>query len=129
MINLRPHHLLCILFFEGKGYNKEFTLNMQNIINNLSHNTKIKLTLCTDEICKKCPNNKNNICLDNKKVSIFDKKVLSLCEINNIEYEFDYKDLTNKVLDKIIFPGKRKDICGLCVWNEICENKYYIKNT
>ena len=45
MINLRPHHLLCILFFEGKGYNKEFTLNMQNIINNLSHNTKIKLTL------------------------------------------------------------------------------------
>ena len=29
---LRPHHGLCIAFFEGKGYNQKFVENMTNVV-------------------------------------------------------------------------------------------------
>lgn len=29
---IRPHHMLCLQFFEGKGYSSEFKEAMENII-------------------------------------------------------------------------------------------------
>lgn len=122
MIKLRPHHLLCILFFRGKGYSKEFTQNMENIINHIKNNSKIKMVMGLDDICNKCPNKIGNFCKDNIKVTDFDKKALSLCEINNIENEFNYNNLKNEILNKIIFPGKRVKICKNCHWNYFCND-------
>ncbi|HEZ7990826.1 MAG TPA: hypothetical protein RWO66_07705 [Ruminococcus sp.] len=43
-IFLRPHHGLCIGFFEGKGYSDEFTANMSAVIEKLQ-NTDPHVTL------------------------------------------------------------------------------------
>ncbi len=122
MIKLRPHHLICILFFKGKGYSKEFTQNMESIIKHIKNNSKIKIVIGSDDICNKCPNKIGNYCKDNIKVTDFDKKTLSLCEINNIENEFIYSNLKSEILNKIIFPGKRVEICNNCQWNNFCND-------
>lgn len=37
---LRPHHGLCIHFYEGKGYNEEFTKKMDALINQIQRNPR-----------------------------------------------------------------------------------------
>ena len=32
MIRLRPHHGMCLAYFEGKGYSDDFTENMQHML-------------------------------------------------------------------------------------------------
>ena len=32
MICLRPHHGMCLAYFEGKGYSDGFTVNMQKML-------------------------------------------------------------------------------------------------
>ena len=70
MFKLRPHHGICIGFFQGKGYSKEFTEHMTDTIKYLEENNpKICITASTDEICKACPNNIKGQCNGDEKVS------------------------------------------------------------
>lgn len=123
MINLRPHHILCTLFFEEKGYNEEFIYNMKTVIKDLKQNPYIKLTKNEDIICRKCPNNENGVgCINNKKVQSYDKKILNILKLNTKE-SYKYSSIQNLIIKKIIFPGKRKQICKDCEWEHICNKK------
>ncbi len=65
MIKIRPHHLLCIHSFVGKGYNDEFIENMSSIVNAIKNSEELDLnvSISFDEICLKCPLKKNeNLC-------------------------------------------------------------------
>lgn len=50
-VRLRPHHLLCILTFVGKGYNPAFTANMRAIAGRLGQGEEILITSGPDDIC------------------------------------------------------------------------------
>ena len=56
MIRLRPHHGMCLAYFEGKGYSDDFTVNMQNMLDLFEKGTDVELVAAGDEICKVCPN-------------------------------------------------------------------------
>lgn len=58
-IQLRPHHILCLSLFEGKGYNEEFTENIQKILDNFEN---FQIVSCADDICACCPNNVEGKC-------------------------------------------------------------------
>lgn len=76
---IRPHHILCILSYQGIGYNYTFEINMNKITQLLyvQKNTIISLSSGIDIICKYCPNNLgNNQCLYEKTVNLLDTKVL-----------------------------------------------------
>jgi hypothetical protein len=64
MINLRPHHLFCVLGFRGKGYNPDFTENMgriSDVVKN-DHRLPITVTFGPDDICALCPHLKDEKC-------------------------------------------------------------------
>lgn len=50
-IRLRPHHLLCMLSFVGKGYTPAFTANMASIISRLGAGETILTVEGPDDIC------------------------------------------------------------------------------
>ena len=52
MICLRPHHGMCLAYFEGKGYSDGFTVNMQKMLEFFEKGADIELTVSGDEICK-----------------------------------------------------------------------------
>lgn len=56
---LRPHHGLCLRFFQGKGYSDGFVANMGAIQSMLKSNPLIRLAPEMDEICRCCPNNQS----------------------------------------------------------------------
>ena len=83
---------------------------------------KIQLHADTDEICSACPNNEKGCCSSFSLVEAYDNAVLELCGLENGQImEFD--DFTDIVQKKILASGKRKEICGNCQWNSICESQ------
>ncbi len=125
-IKLRPHHLLCISFFEGKGYSDDFTRNMSSVIEMLEReNPEILLECGADIICGSCPNNRGGVCEAAEKVSLYDSAVLNLCGLKE-EDVMNWKDLHTLAERNIINTGKLKDVCGSCQWFGIC-GRYFGK--
>ena len=81
---LRGHHLLCLKGFQGYGYSEEFTKNMISVNDKRKlKETTVKLTNSSDDICKSCPNLKNNICENedqNDRIISMDNDVLNKLE-------------------------------------------------
>ena len=51
-ISLRPHHLLCVLTYVGKGYSPAFTANYDLIAGRLSAGEDIVIVSGPDDICQ-----------------------------------------------------------------------------
>lgn len=119
-ILLRPHHALCIRFFEGKGYSGEFTKHMAKIIKKLQEPGQlIVLADEEDEICGKCPNYLENGCRQKEKVKGYDERVLEMTGMSCGE-KIDFRILWELVEKKIMEAGKFHEICGGCSWAAIC---------
>lgn len=50
-IEVRAHHLLCILTYAGKGYSKAFTHNYDLIVGRLNAGEAVRIIDGPDEIC------------------------------------------------------------------------------
>lgn len=50
-VRLRPHHLLCLLTYAGKGYSPAFVANYDRIAGRLSDGEDIVIVEGPDEIC------------------------------------------------------------------------------
>ena len=120
ILQLRPHHALCIQFFCGNGYSKEFTENMQCIIDIINKQTKVKVTLGKDMLCEKCPNLKNGKCVSDKKVSDYDNKVLELCRFNYGDI-ISAEQFFSQAKEKIIDCNKLSTVCKNCQWTQFCK--------
>ena len=118
---LRGHHLLCLQGFQGYGYDEDFVKNMDEINQARKlDDTTISITNEADDICKACPNLKNNLCennAQNERIISMDNEVLS--KLNPVR-EYNSADLFKKVEN--IFNSKEKvnKICSKCKWHEEC---------
>lgn len=118
---LRGHHLLCLKGFQGYGYDDDFVKNMTRV-NELrkSEKTTIQLTNSPDDICKACPNLKDNICentTQNTNIISMDNEVLKHVDP---KIEYDALNLFEKVSS--IFDSKESvsKICSNCSWHDKC---------
>ena len=64
---IRAHHLLCMRYFEGRGYSEEFVSNFYKIIDEFGSNPVIQVVNYPEVICGKCPYNINSMCTRNDK--------------------------------------------------------------
>lgn len=114
MIKLRAHHLLCYVFYQGKGYNTQFRDNMDQIYKRLNKEPIMVVTGC-DMLCKVCPNQvKENVCKTQEHVLKLDKKVIEHFYLEiGICYDYSlWRQNIIKSLDADLF----KEICGECKW-------------
>ena len=111
MICLRPHHGMCLAYFEGKGYSDGFTVNMQKMLEFFEKGADIELTVSGDESC-----------VSAGLVEAYDRKVLEACGLSE-KAQMRFQEFVENVQKNVIESGKRVEICGNCQWNEICANK------
>lgn len=116
---IRAHHVLCLNFFQGKGYSGEFVDNMNQVKSKLEKNPLVCITSQADIICRVCPNNDAGICKDKEKVAEYDRQVFARCHISEGEI-MPFLNFKNLVRDNILLLGKRKEICGNCQWDSLC---------
>ncbi|MEO1226164.1 MAG: DUF1284 domain-containing protein [Pseudomonadota bacterium] len=50
-VRLRPHHLLCVLTYVGKGYSRAFVANMTRIAERLGAGEAVEIVEGPDDIC------------------------------------------------------------------------------
>ncbi|HEX5235821.1 MAG TPA: DUF1284 domain-containing protein [Silvibacterium sp.] len=52
-IRIRPHHLLCMLTFVGRGYSPQFVSNLERIARRIaSGNETVQIILGPDDVCE-----------------------------------------------------------------------------
>lgn len=120
---IRPHHMLCLQFFEGKGYSKEFVENMIKIHGKLKEeNPQIEIVAGADCICENCPNRCGDVCENEESVLKHDKRVYEKVR-DIIGTETDWDTITKAIKKNIIEPGLIKEVCAECIWSDICYNK------
>ena len=121
--SLRPHHALCVLFFEGKGYSQEFVENMTAFVS--EPNIMLQLTTRCDTLCQACPHNQNGYCEDEAKVSLFDQRTM---ELTGAGFETDQPiplhDLCQRACVAILQQGLLAEVCGECEWAALCQEKW-----
>ena len=127
MICLRPHHGMCLAYFEGKGYSDGFTVNMQKMLEFFEKGADIELTVSGDEICKECPNLKEGSCVSAGLVEAYDRKVLEACGLSE-KAQMRFQEFVENVQKNVIESGKRVEkhrrqmevvsVCGV-FWNII----------
>ena len=108
---IRPHHGMCLAYFEGKGYSQGFVRHMGEVLSLLEEGALVEMTVAGDNICSACP-----------KVETYDRAVLSFCDLKENE-QLDFSEFTQRVQKRILETGKREEICGNCQWNEICRSR------
>ena len=116
---IRAHHGMCLAFFIGKGYSREFTEHMQNMKDILKTNPSVKIVSKADDICSACPNNQRGICTSAEKVAEYDKSVLLHCGMSDGDV-ISFQHFEELVYNHILLSGKREEICGDCRWNSLC---------
>ena len=132
--SIRPHHLLCLQFFEGKGYSNGFVENMTKIHNEmLSKNPYVELTEGADDICENCPNNENGICTQEKSVSGNDRRTYEAIEdeLKKQKGDLTWNQLTEMVHKCIIdVTTKINNIKKISLYRRqpICMERFFIYN-
>jgi len=124
IVNLRPHHLLCILNFEGLGYSTEFVEKLRKVKEAIDNDAIIvKLVEGQDDICSTCPNKEK--CSQMRYTRILDKKVIIATDL---EYgkEYGAAKLMSIVKSKISW-NLLNMICENCAFYYKCK-KVFLSN-
>lgn len=122
MINLRPHHGMCIGQFMGKGYSEEFVANMYKVIEELEQNREevIRLVCSVDVICNSCPHNKEGNCRSGQKVAEYDAMALKLCGLS-VNDTVTWSEFKRLVKVHILEEQKLSMVCHNCSWLSLCQ--------
>ncbi len=122
MLKLRPHHLLCLSLFEGKGYDDAFAANMADVLRRLAAEGSFVLTGGCDGICSACPNltEQADCGLGEDDVRSMDRAVTEFLKLE-INGRYDYwqvAQLLRETVTEVFFQA----CCGGCRWHiaQVC---------
>ena len=119
MIRYRPHHFLCSLGFEGKGYSDAFTANMNAIVMGRLRAeggaaTEIEVVGAADDICAPCPLRRGTGCAKQAKIDRLDAahgRALGIAPGDRLTWGEALERVRAKVR-----PEDLQTICAGCEW-------------
>lgn len=124
-VTFRPHHFLCALGFQGKGYSDAFTANMAGIVARLrapgGDLVEIKVTFQADHICAPCPHRRGAGCEKARKIAALDDRhatALGLVDGTHLTWGAAQERIIRNVPE-----GALAQLCAGCQWLELglCE--------
>lgn len=129
MIRFRGHHLVCLHFFAGEGYSREFVDNLRHLLQRAGRGEKITVTEGADDVCRACPHLVENHCShkpdSEQEVRRLDDSALRFLAVENGD-SVKWQDLRSKVLSApahwlLLF-------CKDCDWEKLCRREQKTKN-
>ncbi len=120
MVKLRGHHLICLHFFRGEGYNEEFVSNLKRVLEEAEK--EIVVISGADDVCVVCPYLVDGICRysedSDEHIAELDRLALKLLNLQHGS-RLKWDDLKEKI-GKIL-PEWKKYACSECDWRKVCE--------
>lgn len=120
---LRGHHLICLNFFSGEGYDDAFIENLRNIIATTEEKV-VEVHDGADAVCEKCPSMQMNRCLHSGQadddIAALDSLALRLLNMSHGQH-VRWRDIRD--LLPSIFHEWYVSSCSGCDWKWACEQK------
>jgi hypothetical protein len=127
MIALRPHHLLCVLTYVGKGYSVDFVNNFYVIITRINAGERtLRLIEGPDEICA---GNRDGVCGEGRCDSLR-RHQADILAADDIESRLGVSaragqtvEITPELIQKLresFQKGEIRRACTACVWRDLC---------
>lgn len=125
-IRLRPHHLLCLLTFAGKGYSPDFVARFEKIASRIAaENELVEIVSGPDDICAALLADPACHCRD---ANIAERDRLAseaVSELLDQPVEAGAKlQLGRKILDSLrqaFAAGTIRQACCGCQWSPLCD--------
>ncbi|EFO30094.1 conserved hypothetical protein [Roseibium sp. TrichSKD4] len=122
-VELRPHHLLCLLTYLGKGYTPAFVENYERVVTRLNAGETITIVSGPDEICHPMLNDPSCHCR-NESVAIRDQQalaaVLTCLRLEAITEPFVLAQDDVLRLRRAFQNGDLRAACQGCEWELLC---------
>jgi len=123
-VRVRPHHLLCLLTYVGKGYSAAFVANYDVIARRLSSGEEVELVEGPDDICGPLLDDADPHCWRDSVTERDRQAALDLKELLGRPVEAGaVMSLTAARLQRMraaFASGKTRAACGGCEWHELC---------
>lgn len=121
-MKLRGHHLICLQFFHGEGYNEQFVERLKEVVERSKNGEVVKVVYGIDEVCAVCPYLIADTCNYNEesedKIYEIDNLALELLKLS-VGDEISWKYLEDRVPE--IIDIWREKVCMDCEWRSACE--------
>ncbi|MEW6409242.1 MAG: DUF1284 domain-containing protein [Nitrospirota bacterium] len=125
MLKLRGHHLICLHFFSGEGYDDSFVENLKNVLKR-AEDEEIEVCHGADDVCRRCPHLKDYKCQydehADKEVREMDETALSLLKVNP-DIRVRWQEVKKKIPE--IFSEWFENYCMECDWKQVCEKNHF----
>jgi len=123
-IRLRPHHLLCLLTYVGKGYSPAFTANYDVIAGRLSRGEEIEIISGPDDVCAPLLEDGEPHCFNE---SVVERDRLAARDVGALVGQ----DIAPGVVLRLepqrlaelragFASGQVRAACADCEWSELC---------
>lgn len=121
-LHFRPHHFLCTLAFEGKGYSEEFVQNYTQIVERISDETEIQVVDSADSICAPCPNREGSGCIAGEKIGLLDEQHSLILGLKSGD-EVTWGEAQKLIADQMRVEDFHR-ACAPCSWKSmgVCES-------
>lgn len=115
-IFLRPHHVLCAIGWQGRGYSPAFTENMNQIVLGqlrADPQMPVCITFEADSICAPCPHRRGTGCASGDKIAGLDARHASALNLRHGQ-EMTWAEAEARAL--ALEPDDLDQICAGCDW-------------
>ena len=123
MLEFRPHHFLCTLGFEGKGYSDAFVRGYQEIADQLRKHgsagdtVEIQVAAATDSICAPCPNRRDTLCSTESRIRKLDEGHAAILGIQ-VGQVLSWGE-AKKILAEKMTEEAFESVCAPCSWKAL----------
>lgn len=121
MIRFRPHHFLCALGFQGKGYSRDFVENFREIMEHLKAPDGdahlIEVVEITDSICAPCPQRLGALCEAQEKIERLDEAHRRILNLKGGDV-LSWGEAKERIASNIDIQTFER-ICTECSWKDL----------
>lgn len=128
-LQLRGHHLLCMLTYKGLGYSDDFCRNYDAIIERLNQGEAIELVRGPDQICQPLLHGDDGACAHCHLERIHQRDALALQAVGDTlgitlqtgqSLRLDGSSLA--ALRQAFASGRLRSGCFDCEWHSLCSD-------
>lgn len=122
-ITFRPHHFLCTLGFQGKGYSAPFVENYTQIVEALQKDEALPIQVVAekDSICMACPHQSLRGCATEEKIEALDSRHSHILNLKPGDV-LSWKEAQERLKENMTLE-KFHHACAGCQWKAlgVCE--------
>jgi len=123
-VRVRPHHLLCLLTYVGRGYDAKFTANFDTIARHLGRGEEILIVSGPDDICRPLLDTDENHC---DRESVAERDRLAARDVSTLLGQSIREGTSLRLNAKLVArmrraftSGRTRAACAGCNWVELC---------